>query len=97
MKTIAILALVSSAATFAAGDTAASVQGYGPALSIRPSRTETVEVLPPFPELVKDSDVKSTHTQGNKNFNTDTLGYKDVSTDTQGDKDVSTDTQGDKD
>ncbi|ETV63599.1 hypothetical protein, variant, partial [Aphanomyces astaci] len=82
MKTIAILALVSSAATFAAGDTAASVQGYGPALSIRPSRTETVEVLPPFPELVKDSDVKS---------------YKDVSTDTQGDKDVSTDTQGDKD
>ncbi|RHY98618.1 hypothetical protein DYB35_011018, partial [Aphanomyces astaci] len=106
MKTIAILALASSAATFVTGDTAASVQGIAPTPSIRSGGTEILEVLGRFPELVKefdgkttathgDKDVKTTATHGDKDVKTTaTQGDKDVNTDTQGDKDVSTDTQG---
>ncbi|ETV64691.1 hypothetical protein H257_18469 [Aphanomyces astaci] len=83
MKTIAILALASSAATFVTGDTAASVQGIAPTPSIRSGGTEILEVLGRFPELVKEFDVKTTATQGDKDVNTDTQGDKDVSTDTQ--------------
>ncbi|ETV64689.1 hypothetical protein H257_18467 [Aphanomyces astaci] len=83
MKTIAILALASSTAAFAAGDTAASVQGFAPTPSIRTGGTEILEVLGRFPELVKEFDVKSKDTQGDKDVNTDTQGDKDVSTDTQ--------------